>query len=307
MRREPSRSNRTSRNAPTWTGGRTRRAPVQRGRRPRRRRPVDVTRPEERVDVDSRHARAPRHLQAPRTLREPGRDSHPRERRPRLCLQRGAVPVPPRQRPDPLRPLARRRGDLERAHRRASVERDPRQLGLRNLRARGRYAARQLEHHGLLQARHQARAALLEHAPPDPRVGRLDVGLQDARVARDRGPQVDRRRCHLVNPHPGQRAPVEARRRPLRLLAAPGRPDPDGPLRAHPGLRRGGARGRPPARPLSAPTTAATTGSTTRPSPTTPRASSTTRSRPSFASRTGGSSASCAPTSTRAGTRRTWR
>ena len=76
--------------------------------------------------------------------------------------------------------------------------RQDRQLGLRLLRARRRHLAGQPDDHRPLQARHPARGRVLGGAAQHQGMGRLDLGLQDAELARHLRRQVDRPRPHLV-------------------------------------------------------------------------------------------------------------
>ena len=134
--------------------------------------------------------------------------------------------------------LARRRQDLgpEVPQGGLALDLDHGQLGLRHLRARRRHLADQHDHHRLLQARHQAGAALLEQPSPDQGMGRLDLGLQDARLARHLRHPLHRRRRELERSGAGERPPAEAWRLPARLLAAAERLAAHGPLWAHPRL-----------------------------------------------------------------------
>ena len=84
------------------------------------------------------------------------------------------------------------------------------QLGLRHLRTAGRHAARQPDHHRLLQARHQAGAAVVERASEHQGMGRLDLGLQDPGLARHL-----RRQVEATAARPGPQ-PIPVNVRPLK-------------------------------------------------------------------------------------------
>ena len=163
--------------------------------------------------------RAPRrrHRRDPRARLQPGERAPAAVGRPRRRLQRGAVPVPPRQRPDRAAALTRQRRDVDRSHGRAAVHRHDRQLGLRDLRARRRHAARELHDRRVLQARHPARAAVVDARPAHRRARRLDVELQDDELARRVRGALDRRRRDVERSDPGERAAAEARRLPARV------------------------------------------------------------------------------------------
>ena len=199
--------------------------------------------PRGRTSLDHPRRQPPRHLSPRRALHQPDRHAGAARRHAGGGVQRGALPDPPRQRPDPDRPVQRRRAHLVGARGRAALDRHHRQLGLRHLRARRRDLAGQHDHHRLLQARREAGGRLLEHRPGHRRMGRLELDLQDQGLARHLRGQVEGPRQDLERSDPGQRAPAQARRLPARLLAAAVGLDPDGPLRPHPRLR-GGRRGR---------------------------------------------------------------
>ena len=102
---------------------------------------------------------ASRHLPPSGALREPDRHARRGVRRSDRGVQRGAVPLSPRQRPDPADPLGRRRPDLVGARDRVALVGQDRQLGLRLLRTRRRDLAGQPDDHRPFQARYPARRA----------------------------------------------------------------------------------------------------------------------------------------------------
>ena len=168
--------------------------------------------------------------------------------------------------------------DVDRPHGRAAVHRHDRQLGLRHLRARRRHAARQPHDRRVLQARHPARAAVVDARPAHRRARRLDVELQDHGLARHVRAALDRRRRDVERADPGERAAAEARGLPARRVARCRAARCCSACTAASAATAKKARTSRRARRCCVPTTAATTGSTTRRWRSTPRASSTTRS-----------------------------
>src|SRR5262245_11941769 len=72
---------------------------------------------------DAKERYSPHDFQASRALRESDRDARAQERRSRRRVQRGALSLPPRQRPDAAGALEGWRQDLEQAHGGAALER----------------------------------------------------------------------------------------------------------------------------------------------------------------------------------------
>ena len=92
----------------------------------------------------------------------------------------------------------------------------------------------------VLQARHPARAAVVDARPAYRRARRLDVELQDDELARRLRVALDRRRRHVERADPGERAAAQARGLPARLVADAERVAAARRVRPHPRLRRGG-------------------------------------------------------------------